>query len=51
MSVANEKTPERDEVPDLPDELDGLPDTERRDGPSAIEEPEDPDAHGPLIQA
>jgi len=51
MSVTNDSTPDRQDVPDLPEDLDGLPDTDREDGPPAIEEPEDPDAHGPLIQA
>ena len=43
--------PDNDDTPDLPDELDGLPDREPADSPPAIEEPENPDAHGPLIQA
>jgi hypothetical protein len=40
-----------DDTPDLPDELDGLPDGDRADSPPATEEPDDPDAHGPLVQA
>lgn len=40
-----------DHAPDLPEELDGLPDGDRADSPPATEEPEDPDAHGPLVQA
>jgi hypothetical protein len=39
-----------DDAPDLPEELDGLPD-DRADSPPATEEPEDPYAHGPLVQA
>jgi hypothetical protein len=40
-----------DDVPDLPDELDGLPDGKRKDGPPAVDDPANPDAHGPIIQA
>ena len=39
------------EVPDLPDELDGLPDDQPVDSPPATEDPGNPDAHGPIVQA
>lgn len=46
-----ERPDDQDRSPDLPEDLDGLPDTERPDSPPAIEDPANPDAHGPLIQA
>ncbi|WP_157465741.1 hypothetical protein [Cellulomonas sp. Leaf395] len=47
----SEDTPRRDDVPDLPEERDGLPDKEPAHSPPAIEDPANPDAHGPMIQA
>jgi len=47
----DDKSPARDDVPDLPDELDGIPDKEPPNAPPAIQDPDNPDAHGPLIQA
>jgi len=47
----NDRTPGPDDVPDLPDDLDGLPDDEPEDSPPALEDPANPDAHGPIIQA
>ena len=47
----NEKSTDPNNTPDLPDDLDGLPDEEPADSPPAIQDPSDPDAHGPLIQA
>ncbi|MET0789557.1 MAG: hypothetical protein ABWY33_09965 [Cellulomonas sp.] len=40
-----------DDVPDLPESLDGLDDHEPKNAPPAIQDPTNPDAHGPLIQA
>ncbi len=48
MTGRDDDTPD---VPELPEELDGLPHDEPADSPPAIEDPDDPDAHGPLIQA
>jgi hypothetical protein len=47
----SEPTPERDDIPELPEELDGLPDKEPLDSPPAAEDPANPDAHGPLFHA
>jgi len=48
----SERTPERDDdVPELPEELDGLPHGEEKDTPPAMEDPANPDAHGPLFRA
>jgi len=47
----NDKTPDRTDVPDLPDALDGLPHPEPADSPPASEDPANPNAHGPIIQA
>ena len=47
----SEHAPDREDVPDLPDDLDGLPDERPKDAPPAIDDPSNPDAHGPLIQA
>ena len=47
----SDRTPDRDDVPDLPDELDGLPDDRPQDSPPASEDPANPDAHGPIVQA
>ena len=41
----------RSDVPDLPDELDGLPDDQPQDSPPASEDPGNPDAHGPIVHA
>ena len=48
MSI--EPTP-KNNVPDLPDDLDGLPDDRPADSPPASEDPGNPDAHGPIVQA
>ncbi|WP_456844467.1 hypothetical protein [Cellulomonas sp. P5_C6] len=47
----DDKSAARDDVPDLPDELDGISDKERPNAPPAIQDPNNPDAHGPLIRA
>ncbi len=46
----SDRTADQDEVPDLPDSLDGLPDDKPEDSPSALDEPGDPDAHGPMFR-
>jgi len=43
--------PDNDDTRDLPDELDGLPDKEPADSPPAVDDPGNPDAHGPIIHA
>ena len=47
----SDRTPAGDDVPDLPEALDGLPHDEPEDSPPALEDPGNPDAHGPLIRA
>ena len=48
--MTNERKADPDEVPDLPESLDGLPDDTPKDDPSALEEPGNPDAHGPMFR-
>lgn len=45
---------DRDPAPsidDMPDSLDPLAEVGEQDGPPATEDPTDPNAHGPIVQA
>ena len=50
-TTMSENAPDRADAPDLPEALDGLPDREPADSPPATEDPANPDAHGPIVQA
>ncbi|MGY4642328.1 hypothetical protein [Cellulomonas sp. URHB0016] len=50
-TTMDRKDPSPDDVPELPEELDGLPHDEPADSPPATRDPADPDAHGPIIHA